>query len=134
MIINDHCLKGIGPERILLCGSFACNGGTAPVVTDSRGREYGHLFTVAYAATGQFTLSWPSGYTTPAQPGAIVVSPQWDAVANWFDVAVVGESTLTATTRTLLIQAHRSGTANAPAAGTGARINFMLHVSNNTGK
>lgn len=134
MIVHDHPLAAIGPDRILLCGSFACNTSSNPTVTDSRGREFGHLFTVVYAATGQYTLSWPSGYTLPAQPGSIIVAPQCGAFANWFDVLPVGESTLTTTTRSLLIQAHRNGVANEPAAAAGARINFMLLVSNNTGK
>lgn len=134
MIINDQPLKAIGPERVLLAGSFACNGASNPTVTDSRGREFGHLFTVVLTPTGIYTVTLPSGYTLPAQPGSVVVSPQWDAIANWFDVAIVGETTLATTTRSFVIQAHRSGVAQATAAAAGARINFMLHVSNNTGK
>lgn len=134
MIVNDHQLLGIGPDRIILAGSFAPNGASDPAAASSRGREFGQTFTVTYAATGIYTVTFPSGYTLPAQPASIIVTPQWDAIANWFDVAVVGDSTLNAAARQFVIQAHRSGTANAPAAATGCRINFMLHVSNNTGK
>jgi len=134
MIVHDHSLLSIGPERVLLAGSFAPNAAVAPVVTDSRGREFGHTFSVAYTATGIYTVTLPVGYTLPAQPASIIVTPQWSAIANWFEVGVVGETTLNSTTRQFVIQAHRSGTANAPVAAAGSRINFLLHVSNNTGR
>ena len=134
MICNDHILKAIGPDRILLAGSFAPNGTTDPLVASHRGREFGFTFTVTYSATGIYTLTLPSGYTLPAQPASVIVTPQWDAIANWFDVAVVAETTLATAARQFVIQAHRSGVAQAPAVNAGCRINFMLHVSNNTGK
>ena len=134
MIVHDHPLLSIGPERVLLAGSFAPNAAVAPVVTASRGREFGQTFTVAYTATGVYTVTFPAGYTLPAQPASIIVTPQWSAIANWFDVGVVGETTLNTTTRQFVIQAHRSGTANEPVAAAGTRINFLLHVSNNTGR
>ena len=133
MIVTDHLLKGIGPDRIILAGSFAPNGASNPLAASSRGREHGNLFTVTYAATGIFTVTFPAGYTLPAQPASIIVLPQFDALANWFDCAVIGDTTLNTTTRQIVIQAHRAGVANAPAAATGCRINFMLQVSNNTG-
>lgn len=134
MIVRDEILRSIGPDRILLGGSFACNGASDPVIANMRSRDFGFTFIVTYAATGNFTLTLPQGYTLPAQPASLIVSPQWDSLVNWFDVAVLGESTLNSTTRQFIIQAHRSGTANAPAANAGCRINFMLLVSNNTGK
>lgn len=133
MIFNENPLKACGPDRVLLAGSFACNGATNPVATSSRGRDFGHTFTVAYAATGIYTVTLPAGFKLPAQPGAIIVVPQWDAIANWFDVAQVAESTLNANSPSFVIQAHRSGVANAPAAAAGCRINFMIFGSNNTG-
>lgn len=130
--LNRGELLTIGKDQYLLTGSFAVNGGSAVDQTTRRGTDLGFPFSVTYAATGQFTVTLPSGMGFVAQPGSIVVSPQWDAVANWFDVAVVGDFNLTA--RSFLIQAHRSGTANAPPAGTGARINFAIKVSNTTGR
>ncbi len=134
MIVNDHPLLGIGPERVILAGSFAPNTAANPVDASSRGREFGQTFTVVYAATGSFAVTLPSGFTLPAQPASIIVSPSCDAFANWFEVIVVGESTLNTTTRAFVIQAHRNGVAYQPAVAAGCRINFMLHVSNNTGK
>lgn len=135
MIVRDEPLLSIGPDRILLAGSFAPNGATATTVAaDSRGREFGQIFLVTYAATGVYTVTFPSGYTLPAQPASIIVSPQFDAIANGFEVAVIGETTLTSATRQFVIQCHRARTPFAPAAAAGTRVNFMLHVSNNTGK
>lgn len=134
MNIHDHNLKACGPDRVLLAGSFAPNGAVAPVTTSSRGRDFGHTFTVAYAATGIYTVTLPSSFTLPAQPGALIVTAQYDALASWFDVAIIGETTLTSTTRSFVLQAHRAGVANAPAAAAGTRINFMILCSNNTGQ
>lgn len=132
-IFADHILRGIGPDRVILAGSFAPNAAANPLNASSRGREHGQTFTVVYAATGIYTVTLPAGYTLPAQPASILLVPQFDALVNWFDVAVIGESTLNAVTRQFVIAAHRAGVAIAPAAAAGCRINFMLHVSNNTG-
>lgn len=133
MIVADHNLKGIGPDRVVVHGSFAPNGASNPLAASSRGREHGNLFTVTYAPTGIYTVTFPQGYTLPSQPMSIIVSAQCDTFANWFEVINVGETTLNTTTRTIVIQAHRNGVANAPAAAAGCRINFLLVVSNNTG-
>lgn len=133
MIVSDHNLKGIGPDRIILSGSFAPNTAANPLAASSRGREFGNGFVVTYAATGIYTVTFPAGYTLPAQPATIIVSPQCDTFANWFEVIVVGETTLNTVTRQFVIQAHRNGVANQPAVAAGCRINFALQVSNNTG-
>jgi hypothetical protein len=134
MICHEHPLMGIGPDRIILAGSFAPNTAAAPLAASSRGREFGCLFTVTYAATGVYTVTFPAGYTLPAQPASIIVSPQFDAIASGFEVAVIGETTLTSATRQFVIQAHRARTPFEAVAAAGTRINFLLHVSNNTGK
>lgn len=126
-----HCL---GPDQYVLTGSFATNGATNPTTANSRGREFGFTFTVTYAATGVYTVTLPSNLGVPSQPRAVIVTPQWDAIADWFDAAVVGETTLNGSARQFVIQAHRSGVANAPAANAGSRINFAIFVSNTTGK
>lgn len=134
MIVNDHNLKGIGPERVILAGSYAPNNVTDPVVGSSRGREFGQTFTVTRTGVGAHLLTFPSGYTLPAQPASLQVTPQCDTFANWFEVIVVGETTLNTTTRQFTIQCHRNGVAFEVQPAAGARVNFMLHVSNNTGK
>ncbi len=130
MNIQDHPLRGIGPYRILLAGSFAPNTASNPVAASSRGRDFGHTFVVTYAATGVFTVTWPSGFTLPAQPSAIIVTSQCDAIANGFEVTPIGDTTLVAVTRTLVIQAHRALTPFAPAVATGTRINFSCTFQN----
>ncbi len=134
MNVRDEICRTIGPDRIICAGSFAPNGSSNPDPTASRGRTHGFTFVVTYAATGIFTVTLPEGYTLPEQPLCIAVFPQASALANWFDAIVVGETTLNTTTRQFVIQAHRAGVANAPAANAGTRINFLLYVSNNTGR
>ncbi len=133
MIVHNHPLFGIGPDRILVCGSFAPNTAATPLAASSRGRDFGQTFTVAYAATGVYTVTFPEGYTLPAQPASIIVSAQFDAIASGFEVAVIGETTLTAATRAFVIQAHRARTPFEAVAAAGTRINFMILCSNNTG-
>lgn len=133
--MNGHTpfeLQAVAPEVFVLAGSFAPNGASTPTTTDSRGRR-AMPFTVAYTATGIYTVTLPSGFNFPSQPLSIVVSSQCSAIANWFEVTVVGETTLNTTTRQFVIQAHRGGVANAPAAAAGTRINFAIVASNNTG-
>lgn len=134
MIVKDEVLRGIGPDRIIIAGSFAPNTAAAPLAASSRGREFGATFTVTYAATGVYTVTFPAGFTLPAQPACIIVSPQFAAIADGFEVAVIGDTTLNTTTRQFVIQAHRARTPFEALVATGTRINFMLHVSNNTGK
>lgn len=123
----------LGPDKYCLVGSFAPNGTDAPLAASSRGRKFGFTFTVAYSATGVFTVTLPSNMSFPNQPEAILVSAQVDALASYFAVMVVGETTLNTATRQFVIQAHRAGTGEAPAAAAGTRINFAIFISNTTG-
>ncbi|HYE92052.1 MAG TPA: hypothetical protein VEA38_13565 [Terriglobales bacterium] len=123
----------LGPDCFSIAGSFQCNAGSNPASTTFR-KSLGLNFSVTYAATGVFTVTLASGLVLPAQPMGIIVSPQFAVLADdWFDTAVVGESTLT-TTRTIVIQAHRAGVAREVANVAGNRINFCIFAQNNTGK
>lgn len=126
-------LLTLGPDTYCLAGSFAPNGTSDPLVASSRGRKFGFTFTVTYAATGVYTVTVPSNMTFPNQVTSIVVSAQVDALASYFAVMVVGDTTLNTTTRQFVIQAHRAGTGEAVAAATGSRINFAIFISNTTG-
>lgn len=131
---NPYGLMTTGPERFVLGGSFQTNGASNPAATTYRGSAGGLSFTVTYAATGVYTVTLASNLRLPAQPMSIALSPQFAVLAtDWFDCAVVGETTLNASTRSFVIQAHRSGVANAPANTAGNRINFIIYASNNTG-
>lgn len=126
-------LLTLGPDKYCLSGSFAPNGSSDPASTSSRGRRFGFTFTVTYAATGVYTVTFPSNMSFPNQVEAVILTPQVDAVANWFDLVAVGETTLNTTTRQLVIQAHRAGTPREVAAAAGSRINFAIYASNTTG-
>ncbi len=92
------------------------------------------LFAVTRAGVGLHTVTLPAGYTLPAQPSAIKAQAQCDVFGNWFDVIVIGETTLNSATRQFQIQCHRSGVAFEVQPAAGARVNFWLLASNNTGK
>lgn len=129
----SYPLRGLGPDRFVIGGSFQCNGTSNPASTTYRGTS-GLPFTVTYSATGVYTITFPSGYRFPAQPLAVVASAQYATLAtDWFEVGVLGETTLNGTARQIVLQAHRSGTANAPANTAGNRINFWVLMQNNTG-
>jgi len=124
-------VKALGPEPLAYWGSFQCKGADDPT---SYRHPPGLNFTVTEAASGTFTVTMPSGLTLPSQPYAIVATAQFaDLATDWFEVAVLGETTLT-TTRTFVLQAHRSGTAREVANTAGNRINFAILATNSTGK
>lgn len=131
---SSYVMFGLGPDRYLLGGSFQTNGTNNPSSSTFRGTQ-GLLFTVAYSPTGVYTVTLPAGFTLPAQPLFVAAWPQFaDLSTDWFEVAILGETTLNASTRQFVIQAHRSGTAQAPANTAGNRINFAIFTQNNTGK
>ena len=126
-------IDGFGPEPLVYYGSFQCNGTSNPSSTTFRFPR-GQTFTVAYSATGVFTVTLGAGLTLPSQPLSIKVTPQYATLAtDWFDVGVLGETTLNSSTRQFVIQAHRSGTGQAPANTAGNRINFAIFATNSTG-
>lgn len=126
-------LLTLGPDMYCLAGSFAPNTAAAPLAASSRGRRFGFTFTVAYAATGVFTVTFPTNMTFPNQAASIIVTPQFDAIASGFEVAVIGDTTLNTTTRQIVIQAHRALTPFEPVLATGTRVNFAIFISNTTG-
>lgn len=129
---NLNPLKVLGSDGILYVGSFQCNGTSNPVSTTFRGPP-GFIFTVAYAATGVFTVTLDASLNLPDLPAIITVSPQGAVLAtDWFDCFVLGE--FNRTTRSFQIQAHRSGTGNAPANTAGNRINFAIEFRNSTSR
>lgn len=130
-----QAVEALGAEPLAYWGSFQCNSTSNPASTTFRGPQALVGFTVAYSATGVFTVTLPAGLALPAQAYSIVVSPQFAVLAtDWFDCAVLGETTLNTTTRQFVIQAHRSGTGQAPANTAGNRINFAIFATNSTGK
>lgn len=125
-------LEAMGNEQLVYYGSFQTNGTSDPSSTTFR-YPRGLVFTVTYSATGVFTVTLPAGLTLPSQPYSIVVGAQFAVLAtDHFVVGVLGETTLT-TTRTIVIQAHRNGTGQAPANTAGNRINFAIFATNSTG-
>lgn len=132
---NPHRLAAIGPDRVLLAGSFQPNGASDPLVANFRGRSNGGMaFTVTRAGVGLYTVTLPAGFRMPNQPISIHVTKQSAVLAtDWFDAFVVGETNLSATGRTFQIQAHRAGTAFEVPATAGNRVNFAIVVNNNTG-
>lgn len=132
---NTQYLDALGSEPLAYWGSFQCNGTSNPATTTIRAPQGLAAFTVTYSATGVFTITVPAGFTLPNQVYSIVVSPQFATLAtDWFDCAVLGETTLNTSTRQFVVQAHRSGTGQAPANTAGNRINFAIFASNSTGK
>jgi len=89
--------------------------------------------TVTYAATGVYTVVIPATFTA-GLPYAVEATPQCDAFADWFEVIVVGEVTQSGGNMTIVLQTHRNGVANAPAAAAGSRINLQIVGSDSGGK
>lgn len=128
---NLNPLQILGTDGILYAGSFQTNGTSDPATTTFR-TSPGLTFTVVYSATGVYTVTLPADLNLPDLPLSIKATPQYSALANWFEVGIVGE--YNRTTRVFVIQAHRSGTGNAPSNTAGNRINFEIVFRNSTGR
>lgn len=125
-------LRCLGTDTIAYFGSFQTNGTSNPASTTFRGPP-GFIFTVTYSATGVFTVTLDASLNLPDLPAYIEANPQGAVLAtDWFDCFVLGE--FNRTTRSFVIQAHRSGTGQAPANTAGNRINFSLIFRNSTSR
>jgi hypothetical protein len=123
-------LKAPGGEPRAVWGSFAPNGSSTPVVTSNGGPPGLKAFTVAYAATGAFTVTLPVGYGLVGTP-TILVSAQAADLTEYFEVIQTGA--YSPTTRSFVIQAKRAGSGREVAAAAGARIHFAALFNNSTG-
>lgn len=123
-------LKALGPDPHAFWGSFAPNGSSTPVVTSNGGPPGLKAATVAYAATGQFTVTLPVGCKPVGTP-TVLVSAQCESLTEYFEVVQVGA--FNPTTRALVIQAKRAGSGREVAANAGARIHWAILFNNSTG-
>lgn len=122
-------LKAIGAEPRVYKGSFEANGTSDPDADNNR-FPVGQKFTATRSATGTFSVAMQEGCGCPAQPHAIIVTPNPDSASDWFETCVIGDSTLTSSTRAFTVLTHRGGTALDP---TG-RVSFAIHFDNSTGR
>ncbi len=118
-------LWGDAVDGTLIAGSFQCNAASNPLAATYRRGRYAPAWTVTYTATGIYTVQFPADFKLPALAQVI-------RAAAWPQCAPVGE--YDTANRRLVIQAHRNGVANAPAATAGNRINFALLLTQNDGK
>lgn len=122
-------VDGIGYGLTLGSFVFAPNGASNP--TSITGPLARLVSSITYSATGIFTIVFTSDFVWPNTP-AFVVTPAFDAIANYFSANQVGA--YNATTRTLVVQAHRAGTGYAAAAAAGCAINVAVIAQDSTGK
>lgn len=123
-------MKGGGGEPVAFWGSFAPNGSSTPAVTSNGGPPGLAAATVAYAATGAFTVTLPEGWNAVGTP-TILLGKQAESLSEWFEVMQV--DAYNATTRSFVIQAHRAGTGREVAASADARIHWAIFFNNSTG-
>lgn len=123
-------VKGFGGEPRSAYVSFAPNGTSDPLVANNKGPPGVKAFTTTYSATGVYTLVFHPDFAPPAD-ATFTATPQPADLTNWFAVQINGA--YNAATRTLVVQAHRSGTGQAVAAAAGARIHIGIHFNDSTG-
>jgi hypothetical protein len=129
-IFNSRPIETFGADTKCVAFSFQCNATSNPSSTTFRGPK-GLIFTVTYSATGVFTIVFDASHTFPNIPYEVEAHPQAAVLAtDWFDCYVAGEFNIA--TRTIVVQAHRSGTGQAPANTAGNRINVNLFFRNTT--
>ena len=132
---NKFEVASLGPNLILVAGSFAGNAGNQPAETSRVGRG----FSVAWTATGRFTVTLGSG----SSPLGIfpTVDRYFNLVAGAVTVELANGDTavdlygqlrnvnLSAGTFEIALKTGATDT-NPPAAAAGRRIHFMLLLSN----
>lgn len=124
-------VNALGAEPLLFWGSFRPNGTSNPDSANNVGPPGLRPFTVAYAATGQYTVTLPAGLSVPAN-ATIQLTAQAADLSSYFEVMLIGDHAL-ATTRSFIIQAKRAASGNAPASAAGTRIHFAIFGNNSTG-
>ena len=122
--------KGFGAEPRYAAVSFCPNGTDAPLTASNEGPPGLKSFTTTYTATGLYTVVFPADFAPPAN-SVFLVTPQPADLTGYFEASQVGD--YTASTRTLLIQAKRAGSGNAPAAAAGCRIHIGIFFNDSTG-
>ena len=123
-------LQAPGGEPRLIWASFAPNAASNPVTASNAGPPGLRAFTTVYAATGQFTVTLPEGWT-PVANTSVLLGKQCASLTEHFDICQIGA--FNPTTRQLVIQSHRNGTGREIPADAGARIHFALVFNNSTG-
>jgi hypothetical protein len=120
------------PEGICLWGSFAPNGASTPLAASFRG-SLRYDMTVAYTATGIYTVTLADGFVFPEDP-VIVPGNGCADVSGTNRFSVVQVAPWSNTTRTFTIQALQEAVAFAVPAATGNRITFTLDAVNSGGR
>lgn len=126
----------MGSTDYILTGSVQTVGTTTGLVPTANIRVPRGLgkMTVTYSATGVYLFTLPAGLSFPKHAWNINVSSQCATLAtDYFEVIVLGEDTLNTSTPTFTVQCKRAGSAQAPAATAGNRINFTITAGNTTG-
>ena len=125
-------MKGLGAETFYVAGSFCPNGASNPNPALNRyGR--GFIWTVVRSGVGLYTVTLDPSMNIPGV-GPIYADSNAQCATlatDWFNTLTVGE--FSATTRQIIIQAHRTGVAQEVAGTTGNRINFSVYFRNSTG-
>ncbi len=123
--------RSFGAEEYIGVGSFKCNGGASPAVGNII-QQRGLPFTVAYTATGIYTLQFTAATKLPKRAAYVDARIQ-SALADYADVLVI-ENSLHLPANRLVFQLNRAGVAQAPPAdANNAWISFEFVGTNNTG-
>jgi hypothetical protein len=114
------------PETVIGSGRFRPNGTSNPSATLMGGNLKGY-FSVAYTATGLYTVTLARGFKFPSDrlPTIVVSCSNADNTATHrFQVNLVGD--WNNTTRSFVVQARQEATALAPPSNAGNWISFVL--------
>lgn len=125
-------VHGLGPDETVGELSFSPNGTSNPTLIVGSMAKY--VTSIAYSATGIYTITFNSRFRFPVPPH-FMCSALVESLANYFAVIQVG--TYDTVNKVLVLQAIQAGSGYAvPAssvAGT-ARVNVATFVRNSSGK
>lgn len=132
---NKYEVAALGPNLILVAGSFAMNGGSSPAAASRVGRG----FSVVWTAAGRLTVTLGSGsspaglfpaldkYNSLVAGSATVELANGDTGVDLY--AQLRNVNLTTSTFEIALKTGAVDT-NPPAAAAGRRIHFMLLLAN----
>lgn len=132
-MIGAQWAKGYGNAPHFGAFSFGPNGSTDPVISGSSSTLTGGLArwvdSITYSATGVQTIVFKEGFGSGGDM-KFIIKPQPESLAEFFFADQIGA--YNASTRTLVLTTHRSGTGREVPASANTRVHVVL-VTNDSG-
>ena len=124
-------VQGLNYSELLAWISFGPNGTSDPAQATWGGTAYRWIQSITRTGVGLWTITFIPGFSF-ANIVRFIPVPNPVDLTNWFDAIQLGA--FDPVNRTLVIQAHRSGTAQEVAANASTRVLVNIFAHDSTGR